>query len=278
MMYGDPPSIVRLNPFAPVGEAPRPHPKAAHPPAVVAQVRHLVETTPFPYQVIAVRTGVNSGTIARWTEKHGWTRPPGAWPRNARPERRYEPVLIGRVLATRLRLQAERLLREIESAPAVDPTALDAALTLLTRAREEQQIRRTRKRRPPDPASVPVKRPRPELDAETRLRVKETRRKAAHKGWVTRWANQEEPPPWTQEGGAGERALAARARRQRQERQRDREFDHNLPSPHLDPKKPAFSVRKWDRRAAALNGWKRRYARMEGRETQGRPRPSSDSP
>jgi len=143
MMYGDPPSIVRLNPFAPVGAARRPHPKAAHPPLVVAQVRHLVETTTFPYQVIAVRTGVNSGTIARWTEKHGWTRPPGAWPRNARPERRYEPVLIGRVLATRLRLQAERLLREIESAPAVDPAALDAALTLLGRAREEQQIRRT---------------------------------------------------------------------------------------------------------------------------------------
>ncbi|MFL5200454.1 MAG: hypothetical protein ACJ8BE_26625, partial [Microvirga sp.] len=84
-------------------------------------MRHLVETTTFPFRVIAVRTGVNSGTIARWTEKHGWTRPPGAWPRNARPERRYEPVLIGRVLATRLRLQAERLLREIESAPAVDP-------------------------------------------------------------------------------------------------------------------------------------------------------------
>ena len=64
-MYGDPPSIVRLNPFAPVGAARRPHPKAAHPPLVVAQVRHLVETTTFPYQVIAVRTGVNSGTIAR---------------------------------------------------------------------------------------------------------------------------------------------------------------------------------------------------------------------
>jgi hypothetical protein len=223
-----------------------------------------------------VRTGVNSGTIARWTEKHGWTRPPGAWPRNARPERRYEPVLIGRVLATRLRLQAERLLREIESAPAVDPTALDAALTLLTRAREEQQIRRTRKRRPPDPASVPVKRPRPELDAETRLRVKETRRKAAHKGWVTRWANQEEPPPWTQEGGAGERALAARARRERQERQRDREFDRSLPSPHLDPTKPAFSFCQWDRRAAALKGWKRRYANMAGAKTEGRSRPSSE--
>src|SRR3954467_3407786 len=108
MMYGDPPSIVRLNPFAPAGEAPRPHPKAAHPPLVVAQVRHLVETTTFPFRVIAVRTGVNSGTIARWTEKHGWTRPPGAWPRNARPERRYEPVLIGRGLATRLRLPAAR--------------------------------------------------------------------------------------------------------------------------------------------------------------------------
>ena len=70
-MYGDPPPILRLNPFAPVNGAPRPHPKAAHPPAVVAQVRHLVETTPHAYRAIAARTGVNSGTISRWAEKHG---------------------------------------------------------------------------------------------------------------------------------------------------------------------------------------------------------------
>jgi hypothetical protein len=81
-----------------------------------------------------------------------------------------------------------------------------------------------------------------------------------------------------QEGGAGERALAARARRERQERQRDREFDRSLPSPHLDPTKPAFSFCQWDRRAAALKGCKRRYANMAEPKTEGRSRPSSEPP
>ena len=63
-----PPPIFRLRLSAPGGEAPRSHAKAAHPPSVVAQARHLVETTPHTFRTIATRTGVNSGTIARWAE------------------------------------------------------------------------------------------------------------------------------------------------------------------------------------------------------------------
>jgi hypothetical protein len=232
---------------------------------VVAQARELVETTTHTYRTIATRTGVNSGTISRWAEKQGWTRPPGAWPQNRRPERRHVPVLVGRVLAQRLRVQAERLVRAIEDAPAVDPAALAEALALLERARAEQQIRRTKKRRPPDPPPAGAAPPeKPELDAVTRAHVKETRRKSAHKAWATRWATQEKPPSWMRAGGAAERALEARARR---ERQSEREFEKTLPSPHLNPgPKPAYTSCKWDRRAAAIRGWKRRHARMAGRE------------
>jgi hypothetical protein len=263
MMYGDYPTILRLRPCAPGGEEPRPHPKAAHPPSVVAQVRHLVTTTPYTYRDIAVRTGVNNGTVARWAEKYGWTRPPGAWPKQARPERRYLPVMIGRALAMRLRRQAERLLCEIEAAPTADAAALAEALALLERARAEQQIRRTKKRRPPDPApaDAPNETPeRPELDGPTRLRIRETRSLGGYKSWGKRWATQAKPPKWTRAGGAGEREAKERLRYYMEE-------DRDLPSPHLHPvTKPAYSPCKWDRRAAALRGWKRRYARMEGRE------------
>jgi hypothetical protein len=261
-----PPPIFRIRLSAPGGEDPRPHPKAAHPPSVVAQARHLVETTPHTYRTIATRTGVNHGTIARWVEKYGWKRPPGAWPGHGRPERRYVPVPVGRVQATRLRIQAERLIREIERAPAVDPAALAEALSLLERARAEQQIRRTKKRMPPPepPRSEGWKKA--ELDPVTRERVGETRRLSATKAWVTRWATQPKPPKWTQAGGAAERAIKAKRRR---ERQRDREFEKTLPSPHLGlVTKPDYERVKWDRRAAAIKGWKKRYARMReaGRE------------
>jgi hypothetical protein len=171
------------------------------------------------------------------------------------------PVLIGRALAQRLRVEAERLIREIEDSAQVDPGALAQALALLERARAEQQVRRGKRLRPPDPpaaGAAPLEaRARPELDEATRARVKETRRKAAYKAWATRWARQAKPPRWTQAGGAGARALKARARRERQERRaRD-----DLPSPHLGPvTKPAYAPIKWDRRAAATgdgNGGRR---------------------
>jgi hypothetical protein len=261
-MYGDPPTLLRLRLSAPGGGDPRPHPKAAHPPSVVAQARHLVETTPYTFRDIGTRTGVNGGTIARWTEKYGWTRPPGAFPGRARPERRFVPVLLGRALAQRLRVEAERLVRDIEAAPAGDPAALAQALDLLERARAEQRVRRGKRRRPPDPppgAGEAAKAPKPDLDPldpETRERVRETRRKAAHKGWATRWTNQAETPRWMRPG-----------RPEEPRRRREREPD--LPSPHLDPTRPTFSFCQWDRRAAALLGWKTRRARMAGREGAG---------
>ncbi|HEX8666571.1 MAG TPA: hypothetical protein VF744_21350 [Beijerinckiaceae bacterium] len=254
-MYGDSPPLLRLRLCAPGGEDPRPHPKAAHPPSVVAQARHLVETTPYTFRDIGTRTGVNGGTIARWTEKYGWKRPPGAFPGRARPERRHVPVLVGRALAQRLRLQAERLVRDIEAAPAVDPAALAQALDLLERARAEQRVRRGKPRRPPDPPPPgALSAQKPELDPETRARVRETRRKAAHKGWVTRWSNQAEPPRWMRLG------------RPEEPRPRRREREPEFPCKHLNPVKPDDRPIPWDRRAAALLGWKTRRARMAGRE------------
>src|SRR4051812_31681428 len=115
--------LVRLTTRAP-DAPPRPHPRHAHHPTVLAQAKHLIETTILPYRAVAARVGVNGGTIARCVEKHGWTRPPGASIRWGRPERRFQPVMIGRALAQRLRVQAERLVTDIEAAREVDPVAL----------------------------------------------------------------------------------------------------------------------------------------------------------
>jgi hypothetical protein len=149
-----PPPVYRIRIPARDGGDPRPHPRHPHPPSVVAAVRDLVENTRLPFRTIAHRTGVNSGTVSRWAERHGWTRPPGAAAFLRRPEDRYKPVIVGRVLATRLRVQAERLVAAIEAAPSVEPAALAEALDLLARAREEQAVRRSRRLRPPTPTET----------------------------------------------------------------------------------------------------------------------------
>lgn len=170
-------SPIRLRPGPPGPEAPRLHPRQAHPASVVAAVQNLIERTCLPHATIAYRTGVNKGTVSRWAAKYGWVRPPGATPYRPRPETRYVPVLIGRALAQRLRIQAERLIGEIERAPRVDPAALSEALNLLVQAREEQKTRRTRLRMPP---------PRP--DAETAsTRPPRNRSEAAERGWRKRY-------------------------------------------------------------------------------------------
>jgi hypothetical protein len=179
--------------------------------------------------VIADRTGVNQGTISRWIEKHGWTRPPGAWPSTRRPGRRYVPVLVGRALAQRLRIQAERLVSEIEEAPAVDPAALAEALVLLERARAEQQIRRTRRRRPPTPEELgPVE----AAEATRRAEAKAARSKAQ----------------------------LARKRERRREREILRELAKPAPG-RFGPDNPPF-VYKCDRSEAVRIGWRTRYANM----------------
>lgn len=202
-MYGQPPPPVwRLRIGPPGREAPRPHPKHPHPPSVVEAVRHLIETTRKTYREIDTLTGVNHGTIARWVEAHGWTRPPGAAPRTARPEKRWVPVLVGEALARRMRVQAERLVAEIERAPSVDPAALAGALNLLAQAREEQKVRRGKKRQPPpprpppDPAVTAAMEAAREQEAERdrilrehgRARHPRDRAAAARKGWKGRYA------------------------------------------------------------------------------------------
>ena len=175
------PIIHRIGVPAPGGEDPRSHPKQPHPPSVVAQVRDFVVNTPLTFKAIAYRTGVNSGTISRWAEKQCWKRPPGSWHSTRRPERRYVPAVIGRALATRLRVQAERLVSEIESAPTVDPAALAEALNLLARARAEQKVRRGRRLMPPPP-------PESEADAPRRKKSTHDRHAAALKGWKGRYS------------------------------------------------------------------------------------------
>src|SRR5688500_13076645 len=98
----------------------RPHPKHPHPARVVALVHKLVETTCEPQHVIAVAAGVDKGTVSRWMHKHGWKRPEGAAPSYPHVNRKVAaPLPSAADLARRLRVQAERLIAEIESAPAV---------------------------------------------------------------------------------------------------------------------------------------------------------------
>ena len=134
------------------------------------------------------------------------------------------PVLLGRALAQRLRVQAERLVAAIEGADRVDPAALAEALRLLGEARAEQNIRRTRKRRPPDPA--------PAL------------------------AESGPSPAGAESAQAGTPALAgeldptALAPRRQDKRPRKTLRRVKNPSRH-------------DRESAALKGWRKRYSRLD---------------
>jgi hypothetical protein len=168
----------------------RPHRSTPHNITTVARVKKLVETTTLSHRDIAAVGQVDKGTVSRWIAKHGWTRPDGAAKPCPRPQTRYVPAMIGRVLATRLRLQAERLLRDLEAAPAVDPAALDEALTLLARARAEQQVRRAKKRLPPTLT--------PEQEAKRNRRKGRDRSSAAERGWRKRY-NSKEYQDWLRE-------------------------------------------------------------------------------
>ena len=116
---------------------------------MVEEARRLVETTRLTFRAIGAQIGVDPGTISRWKDKHGWTRPPYSWPSRPRRVGRYVPVLLGRALSQRLRIQAERLLTEIERTPAVDTASLAEASWLLAESREAQTVRP----RPPPPTA-----------------------------------------------------------------------------------------------------------------------------
>ncbi|WP_372424171.1 hypothetical protein [Salinarimonas chemoclinalis] len=144
------PVIVRLSASDVPARPPRVHKRQAHAPETVERVRSLVEGTIIPLREISERTGVDKGTISRWSARRGWTRPPGACRSALRPpEARYTPNRIGRALAQELLAACNRLVDAIVADPRPDPAALAEALDLLARARAENKIRRGRRLNPP---------------------------------------------------------------------------------------------------------------------------------
>ena len=122
--------IIRIRVPEPEGKLRRLASRQPHPPAVVESARQLIEGTCLTMAVIGERLGVTQGTISRWCERYDWERPEGAFPLRRRPERRWVQPMVGWVLVRRLRYQAERLLRDLEAAPQVDPQKLAEALEL----------------------------------------------------------------------------------------------------------------------------------------------------
>jgi hypothetical protein len=119
--------------------------------------------------------------------KHGWKRPEGAAPSYPHVNRKLAaPLPSSADLARRLRVQAERLMAEIEKAPAVDPAAVAEALMLLDRVREAQKIRHPQK--PHTPAPPPWIAPKPGKTPRTR----DERRAAVLRGWTKRYARMHE--------------------------------------------------------------------------------------
>ena len=114
---------------------------------VVAKVRHLIEHTPLTYSQIAAKTGVGRASICRWARDGAWQRPIDA-PRATDhvPTVRAGQRLKLRKLAERLRLLAERYVRDLEERPDVDLDKLMQALQVLKMARLEAQGRRRRRR------------------------------------------------------------------------------------------------------------------------------------
>jgi hypothetical protein len=72
---------------------------------------------------------------------------------------------------------------DLEAAPAVDPVALDLALSFLERARTEQKVRRGKKRLPPTLT--------PEQEARQARRKGRDRSNAAERGWRKRYNSKE---------------------------------------------------------------------------------------
>jgi len=120
----------------------RPHTDMA-----VAKVRHLIENTVLTYSEIVAKTGVGRASISRWARDGAWVR---RWDApiatNRMPTARASQKLKLRKLAERLRLLAERYVRDLEEKPDVDLDRLMQALQVLKMARLEAQGRRRRRR------------------------------------------------------------------------------------------------------------------------------------
>jgi hypothetical protein len=132
-----PPAIVEQRPRG----SRRPHTDMA-----VAKVRYLIEQTGLTYSEIAKKTGVGRASICRWARDGKWLRPAHA-PRatDLVPTLRAGRRLRMRKLATRLEALAQRHLRELEEAPAVDPDKLMQALQLVKMTRLEAMGNRRRR-------------------------------------------------------------------------------------------------------------------------------------
>ena len=176
---------LRVTPDAPadgppaiVGERPKRNGQASRRPHAdlsVAAVRRLVEQTALTYSEISAKTGVGRASICRWARDHGWQRPLYA-PRatDLVPTARASQKLKLRTLAERLRIIAERYVREIEADPGVDLDRLVQALQVVQMAKLAAQGRRRRRGfivgRPSTGAS------RQERDDAIRTALKEMRR------------------------------------------------------------------------------------------------------
>lgn len=120
-------------------QAPRPRgSRRPHTDGKVAHVQRLIEQTTLTYGEISKKTGVGRASICRWTRDGGWQRPLFA-PRatDTVPSPRASQKLKLRRLAERLRLLADRAVRELEVAPQVDVDRLMGALQVLKMARLE---------------------------------------------------------------------------------------------------------------------------------------------
>jgi len=138
------PSIIRLRVTpdpAPDDGAPmvlpRPYGKGRpYADGAVEAVRALIEETTLTYHQIAARTGASPASISRWMQAGAWKRPLFA-PRSMLtvPTPRATAYNKHRMLSRRLLALAERYVRELEGAPAIDLDKLGHALELMKMAK-----------------------------------------------------------------------------------------------------------------------------------------------
>lgn len=138
------PSIIRLSgrPRPGPDDAGAPIPKGAYgkgrpyADGAVETVRRLIEETTLTYHQIAARTGASPASISRWMQAGAWKRPLFA-PRSmlSVPTPRATASNKHRLLSRRLLALADRYVRELEQAPAIDLDKLGQALELAKMAR-----------------------------------------------------------------------------------------------------------------------------------------------
>ena len=102
----------------------------------VETVRRLIEETTLTYHQIAARTGASPASISRWMQAGAWKRPLFA-PRSMLtvPTPRATAYNKHRLLSRRLLALADRTVRELEEAPAIDLDKLGQALELAKMAK-----------------------------------------------------------------------------------------------------------------------------------------------